>query len=84
MCKNVRSLADDLQVVRECQRHQSQVTHFKPRIKAPSSHPSSSLPSPSTHTPLLIYYSVALPSQSKRCMKSLKVVLTFECVVRML
>ncbi|KAM7449264.1 hypothetical protein ABFA07_002820 [Porites harrisoni] len=24
MCKNVRSLADDLQVVRECQRHQSQ------------------------------------------------------------
>lgn len=26
MCKNVRSLAEDLQVVRECQRHQSQIS----------------------------------------------------------
>ena len=52
MCKNVRSLADDLQVVRECQRHQSQVTHFyfNPQSSTfKSISPPSFFPCPHTH-----------------------------------
>ena len=53
MCKNVRSLADDLQVVRECQRHQSQVSHIFILTHGQAHSSKSTLPpfSLSSHTP---------------------------------